>query len=58
MKKKIIFCPLKKNNMYVGILNVANNDDSDEYLKIKYNKSQVEINSNPNSKFILNKIPT
>ena len=58
MKKKIIFCPLKKNNMYVGILNVANNDDSDEYLKIKYKKSQVEINNNPNSTFIQNKIPT
>ena len=40
------------------MLNVANNDDSDEYLKIKYNMSQVEINNNPNNIFIQNKIPT
>ena len=40
------------------MLNVANSDDNDEYLKIKYNKSQVEINNNPNNTFIENKIPT
>ena len=40
------------------MLSDANNDESEEYLKIKYNKSHVEINNNPNNIFIQNKIPT
>ena len=37
---------------------LATNEDNDEYLEIKYIKSQVEININPNIIFMQNKMPT
>ena len=58
MRKKNIFLPSKKNNMYIGILKLANNDDNEEYLVIIYNNNQVTINTNPKNIFIQNKIPT
>ena len=40
------------------MLSVDNNEDRDEYLKIKYNISQVATNINPNIISIQNKTPT
>ena len=40
------------------MLSAANNDESDEYLKIKYKMIHVEINNNPNNTYIQNKKPT
>ncbi len=57
-QKKNIFFPSKKNSKYAGMLKLANSDDKEEYLEIKYDKNQVIININPNTMLMQNNIPT
>ena len=42
----------------MGTATVESNEDTEEYLKIKYDNNQMTINKNPIIIFILNKIPT